>query len=169
MLERFKSTGKKTGIGRAQFPKLFNAGVGGDKTQNVVYRLGLKDLYSGLQERGIEVAILHMGSNNLTPRRGLTVEAIKNYSLTLEALRRISPGVVILLTAIHYRKDIDRSLVDQSNTDLRQLVCEFNGIGDDAYGTLKCKYVISFLTTDSAFCTRQSRDYSGSPCGSYAS
>ncbi|KAK4696633.1 hypothetical protein P7C71_g1313, partial [Lecanoromycetidae sp. Uapishka_2] len=132
MLERFQTTGKETWLGSMQFPKLFNAGVGGDKTQNVVYRLGTKNLYSGLQERGFEVAILHMGTNKLTPKRSLTAEVIENYALVLEALRRIAPEAVMLVTAIHHRKDVNEALVDQSNADLRQLVADFNEVGDDA-------------------------------------
>ncbi len=37
MLEHLKSAGVDTEIAKSQFPKVFNAGVGGDKIQNVPY------------------------------------------------------------------------------------------------------------------------------------
>src|SRR5271170_1872368 len=84
MLERFKTTGKHTKLGQVEFPDLLNAGVGGDRTQNVIYRLGTKGLYSGLKQHGVNFAILDMGTNNLRPKRGLSAEAIEEYGLVLE-------------------------------------------------------------------------------------
>ncbi|OCL08317.1 SGNH hydrolase [Glonium stellatum] len=132
MFERFKTTGKHTKLGQVGFPKLLNAGVGGDKTSNVLYRLGAKELYAGLKQRGIKLSILHMGSNDLTPKRGLTAEILDEYGLALETLRRVSPEVVILVTGIFQRKDVGQGLVDQSNLDLQQLVEDFNNLDQTA-------------------------------------
>lgn len=136
MLERFKTTGKHTKLGQVEFPDLLNAGVGGDRMQNVIYRLGTKDLYSRLKEHGVDCAVLHMGSNNLRPKRGLSAEAIEEYGLVVEALARAAPGIVMLLTGIIPRKDIDRTFVDQSNDGLRQLVQDFNDLREAVQGTL---------------------------------
>ena len=136
MLERFKTAGKHTKLGQVEFPDLLNAGVGGDRIQNVIYRLGTKGLYSGLKQHGVDFAILHMGTNNLRPKRGLSAEAIKEYGLVLEALARAAPGIVVLLTGILPRKDVDRSFIDQSNSDLQRLAWDFNDLQEVVEGTL---------------------------------
>jgi hypothetical protein len=76
-----------------------------------------------------------MGSNNLRPKRGLSAEAIEEYGLVVEALARAAPGIVMLLTGIIPRKDIDRTFVDQSNDRLRQLVQDFNDLREAVQGT----------------------------------
>lgn len=144
MLERLKTTGKHTKLGQVEFPDLLNAGVGGDRTQNVIYRLGTKDLYSGLKQHGVNFAILHMGSNNLHPKRGLSAEAIEEYGLILEALARAAPGIVVLLTGILPRKGVDRSFIDQSNSNLQQLVQDFNDIREGVQGMLSQSNALSY-------------------------
>lgn len=52
MIERLKTTGSSTRI--ARLPSSFNAGVGGDRIENVLYRLDL-GLFASLQDRGIRV------------------------------------------------------------------------------------------------------------------
>src|SRR5271170_2918362 len=134
MLERFITTGKHTKLGQLAFPNLLNAGVGGDRIQNVVYRLGTKDLFSGLKQRGVKFAILHMGTNNLRRNRGLTGGEIEQYAMVLEALTRAAPDIVVFVTGIMPRTDIGSNFVNQSNTDLRQLVQGFNAIGESTQG-----------------------------------
>jgi hypothetical protein len=146
MLERFKTTGKHTKLGHVKFPGLLNAGVGGDRTQNVIYRLGTKDLYSGLKQHGVNFAVLHMGTNNLRPKRGLSVEAIEEYGLVLEALARAAPGIVVLVTGILPRKDVGRSFVDKSNRDLQQLVRDFNDLREAVQGTLSQSSALTYAT-----------------------
>jgi hypothetical protein len=146
MLERFKTTGKHTKLGQVEFPDLLNAGVGGDRIQNVIYRLGTKDLYSGLKQHGVNFAILHMGSNNLRPKRGLSAEAIEEYGLVLEALARAAPGIVVLLTGILPRKNVDRSFIDQSNGNLQQLVQDFNDLREVVQGTLSQPSAFTYAT-----------------------
>jgi hypothetical protein len=136
MLERFKTTGKHTKLGQVKFPDLLNAGVGGDRIQNVIYRLGTKGLYSRLKQHGVNFVILQMGTNNLRPKRRLSAGAIEEYALVLEALARVAPGIVVLLTGILPRKDVDRSFIDQSNSDLQQLVRDFNDLREVVQGTL---------------------------------
>jgi len=134
MLERFITTGKHTKLGQLAFPNLLNAGVGGDRIQNVVYRLGTKDLFSGLKQRGVKFAILHIGTNNLRRNRGLTGGEIEEYALVLEALTRAAPDIVVFVTGIMPRADIGSNFVNQSNTDLRQLVQDYNAIVESTQG-----------------------------------
>jgi hypothetical protein len=136
MLERFKTTGKHTKFGQVEFPDLLNAGVGGDRIQNIIYRLGIGGLYPRLKQHGVNFAILQMGSNNLRPKRGLSAEAIEEYGLVLEALARAAPGIVMLLTGILPRKDVDRSFIDQSNNDLQRLIRDFNDLREVVQGML---------------------------------
>jgi hypothetical protein len=58
MLERLKTTGAHTQLAQIGYADVFNAGVGGDRIQNVLYRLGTKDLFRALQSRGMQYAIL---------------------------------------------------------------------------------------------------------------
>lgn len=64
MLERFQTTGKYTQIGGLQYPRVFNAGVGGDKIENVLYRIRL-GLLSILKAKNPKLVVIHIGTNNL--------------------------------------------------------------------------------------------------------
>jgi hypothetical protein len=152
MLERFITTGKHTKFGQLAFPNLLNAGVGGDRIQNVVYRLGTKDLFSGLKQRGVKFAILHMGTNNLRRSRGLTGEEVEEYGMVLEALTRAAPDIVMFVTGIMPLADISSNFINQSNTDLRQLVQDFNSIEQSTQG-MPCLHsphipVLHYTSTD---------------------
>ncbi|CAF4327966.1 unnamed protein product, partial [Adineta steineri] len=71
MLERFKTTGQYTQIGQMQYPQLFNAGVGGDKIENVLYRISL-GLLRLLKPRNPKVFVLYVGGNDIQPKQALT-------------------------------------------------------------------------------------------------
>ncbi len=126
MLERLKTTGAHTEIAQCPFPQIFNAGVGGDRIQNVLYRLGTKDLFHALHVRGVKQAIIQMGTNDLRPKQGLTSDALWQYALVLEALHRAAPGVKILVTGLMPRKGAGQALIDQSNANLERLTRDFN-------------------------------------------
>lgn len=83
MLERLKTTGAHTQI--THLPSSFNAGVGGDKIENVLYRLdlGMMDL---LGERNVKVWVVMVGTNNLKKSHHLLPVEVRNYRLLVEAL-----------------------------------------------------------------------------------
>lgn len=63
MLETLKTTGTSTKI--AQLPCTFNAGVGGDKIENVLYRLGTLNMMSKLESHSARLVVVMVGTNNL--------------------------------------------------------------------------------------------------------
>lgn len=126
MFERFKTTGRQTQIGQLRYPRLFNAGVGGDRIENVLYRvdLGLLDL---LKPHNPKLVVLHLGTNNLRPRQGLTRQQLDDYYLLLQALLLIlSSDAQILILGLFKRTDIEDQYIVQSNMALEELVTKIN-------------------------------------------
>lgn len=119
MLERLKSTGVSTRTGTLD--RGFNAGVGGDKIENVLYRLGL-GMATLLQDRGVRLWVVMVGTNNLSPKRGLRGDEIEKYGLLLQALLRIAPRSRVLCCEIFRRKDVAEGLVEESNALLREMI-----------------------------------------------
>ena len=130
MLERFKTTGAATKLGRlASEGVAWNAGCGGDKHENVLYRLheGLYQHLKTAQEDGrcdIKLIILASGTNNLHVKRGLRPADVESYRLLLQACLRIAPKCTVLACDMFYRKDVADRLVDAGNTMLREVVEE---------------------------------------------
>ncbi|KAJ4423883.1 hypothetical protein N0V82_001467 [Gnomoniopsis sp. IMI 355080] len=127
---------------------VFNAGCGGDKIENILYRLlgdeepsrdeesskeghqqsshldGLVDTLSKRQTK-VKLWIIHAGTNNLHKVNGLSDASLLAMQAVLKVLLSISaPETHILVTALFYRKDIQTELVDQANTKLQDLVEE---------------------------------------------
>ncbi|KAF9100508.1 hypothetical protein BGX27_000356 [Mortierella sp. AM989] len=121
MLERFKTTGTSTRL--AQFPSSFNAGCGGDKVENVLYRLSY--MYPLLENRSIKLWVVMVGTNNLR-KKGLRPSDIALYRLLLQALLRIEPKSKILACEIFKRKDIEDRYVDEANGALKAMITEMN-------------------------------------------
>jgi len=121
MLERLKTTGSHTRI--AHLPSSFNAGVGGDKIENVLYRLdlGMMDL---LESRKVKLWVVMIGTNNLRKTRPLSEVEGQRYRLLLRALLRIAPRSQILACEVFRRKDVDDEFVEKSNELLRGVVEE---------------------------------------------
>jgi lysophospholipase L1-like esterase len=121
MFERLKTTGIDTKL--AKLPSSFNAGVGGDKIENVLYRLdfGLLDL---LENKNVKLWVVIVGTNNL--KKALKSVEVERYQLLLQALLRIAPGSRVIMCEIFRRKDIDDQFVENSNEMLRGLVGEMN-------------------------------------------
>lgn len=69
-IERFKTTGKNTQLGQLHFPQAFNAGVGGDKIENILYRVDL-GLLRLLKPTNPKLIVLQLGTNNLQPKTAL--------------------------------------------------------------------------------------------------
>ena len=134
MLERLQTSGAHTILGQGQFPHIFNAGVGGDRIQNVLYRLDTKGLFWDLRSHGIKYAILHMGTNDLKPKRAFDAEVLRQYALVLETVHRAAPAVKVLVTGLMPRKDVDLRVVDQSNASLQQLVQDYNATSGQKSG-----------------------------------
>ena len=120
-LADLRNTGSDTKLGRAPFPFVFNAGVGGDRIANVLYRLD-RGLIQAFRGRRVSNAILHVGTNDLNPRRALCRVSISHYALMIEALQRACPGINVLVTGLMPRWDVSQQLIDDSNRSLQQLV-----------------------------------------------
>lgn len=120
-LERLKTTGESTQV--ARLPRTFNAGVGGDKIANLLYRISIGLL-------GIlpppKLWVVTIGTNDIHPKRGFAPEQGTSFKILLAALLRHAPESQILATAINYRTDIERTVVDQSNAMLMDAVGEMN-------------------------------------------
>ena len=126
MLERFQTTGKYTQIGQLQYPRVFNGGVGGDKIENVLFRLRL-GLLSMLNAKNPKLVVIHIGTNNLRPRRSLQGADLDNYHLLLQALLRFLPvQTQILVTGLFKRRDVDEQYVLQSNMGIKQIINTIN-------------------------------------------
>ncbi|KAG0297143.1 hypothetical protein BGZ96_007504, partial [Linnemannia gamsii] len=122
MVERLKTTGTSTGL--AQLPGSFNAGCGGDKIENVLFRLDL--MYPLLQNcNGIRLWIVMAGTNNLR-KKGFRPTDVALYHLLLQALLRVAPGSKVLLCEIFRRKDIEDQYVDEANRMVRGMIDEMN-------------------------------------------
>lgn len=125
---------------------VFNAGCGGDKIENILYRLlgdrepssdeeasnegnqqrlhGLVDTLSKRQTQ-VKLWVIHAGTNNLHKVKGLSDASILAMEVLLRTLLRISaPETHILVTGLFYRLDIRTELVDQANAKLKDLVEE---------------------------------------------
>ncbi|CAF0759384.1 unnamed protein product [Adineta steineri] len=126
MMERFKTTGKHTQIGQLRYPQVFNAGVGGDRIENVLHRIDL-GLLRLLKHRNPKLVVLHVGTNNLRPGKALQFQHLDDYCLLLHALlRTLSTETQILVTGLFRRTDIDEQCVTHSNMALKELVTKIN-------------------------------------------
>ncbi|KAG9232305.1 SGNH hydrolase-type esterase domain-containing protein [Amylocarpus encephaloides] len=128
MFERFKTTGLETKLGQMTYPSLFNCGVGGDKIENVLYRLenGTMD---ALMDRGVKCWIVMIGTNNLTKRKALGgAAATTNFTTLLQAVRRLNAGIgKIFVCELFERQDIPYSIVQESNAFLGSIITAMNG------------------------------------------
>jgi platelet-activating factor acetylhydrolase IB subunit beta/gamma len=105
---------------------VFNAGVGGDKIENLIYRL------VGDEERGlpallpllapsVKVWIVFVGTNNLSPKKGLS----DNYEDVLfemgKTLLQASPNSELRIIRLCDRKDVPIGLVTSSNQIVKKV------------------------------------------------
>ncbi|KAK3809069.1 MAG: SGNH hydrolase-type esterase domain-containing protein [Linnemannia elongata] len=128
MLERFKTTGALTGL--AKLPGSFNAGCGGDKIENVLYRLDL--MYPLFQNcSDIKLWVVMVGTNNLR-KKGFRPTDVALYRLLLQALLRIAPGSKVLACEMFWRKDIEDRYVDEANRMVKEMIKAMNDILGDA-------------------------------------
>lgn len=114
---------------------VFNAGVGGDRIENVIYRLvgstdierPLEGLLDVLRRRGVRVWVLHVGTNNLHPKRVLKSKDLDLLRLVVGAL--CEAGGRVLLVGLFRRRDVGDGLVEEANEGYRRIVGEFEGRG----------------------------------------
>lgn len=138
MLDKAPILASGTDEGRSTNTRLdnvFNAGVGGDRYENILYRLvgddsearPLPGLSEMLQDRDIKLWVIHAGTNNLHPKRGLTDADVHKLRLLLQEVLQISaPGAKLFLTGLFYRRDIVDPLIDDANRKLEILAASMN-------------------------------------------
>lgn len=137
MLERLKTTGQGTKLGNLSSKgSAFNAGCGGDKNENVLYRLeqGLYTLLKSSQEStatipktcDITLWILASGTNNLHAKHGFRHPDVASWKVLLETCLRIAPRSRVLACDVFYRKDVKDELVEAGNEMLKGVVREVN-------------------------------------------
>ncbi|KAF2012521.1 hypothetical protein BU24DRAFT_253371 [Aaosphaeria arxii CBS 175.79] len=132
MLERLKTTGSATKTA-SQVPGSWNAGCGGDRNENVIYRcagvseLGLFDV---LRRHGgsesVKLWVLVSGTNNLHPKRGLREADVESWRVLVEGCLRVAPGSRLLACDMFYRLDVSDELVDRGNDMLKGIVGDIN-------------------------------------------
>lgn len=119
----------------ARISGALNTGCGGDKIENILYRLvgdperGLTGLAEALsspeRQREIKLWVVQAGTNNLHPKNGLTDASVQAYRVLLESILDASDeSTHVLVTGLFYRKDIKKELVAQANEKLKKLVYE---------------------------------------------
>jgi hypothetical protein len=107
--------------------RVFNAGVRGDKIQNLVYRLvgashpeeeekNLPGLLPMLAACGtVKLWVIHIGTNNLHPKHGLRDDDVEALRKLVEALLNLNSSegrpCHVAVTLLWPRKDISRHLV----------------------------------------------------------
>ncbi|KAH7377220.1 SGNH hydrolase-type esterase domain-containing protein, partial [Plectosphaerella cucumerina] len=111
---------------------VFQAGVGGDKLQHIMYRLvgdgdasrPMPGLLEALEHYDVPLWVIHAGSNNIHRRRGLADGDIECLHLLLSAVA--SRGRRVLLTGLFYRKDVPRDVIDAANDEYLKLIRRLN-------------------------------------------
>ncbi|KAK3377606.1 SGNH hydrolase-type esterase domain-containing protein [Podospora didyma] len=122
--------------------RVLNAGVGGDKIQNIAYRLlgnsdpdpakNLPGLASAFAARkSVKLWVVQAGTNNLSPKKGLTDADRDAMRVVLRCLLKTSsltPGTEskVLLTGLFPRTDISNQLVDNANEKLEGVAQDLN-------------------------------------------
>lgn len=155
MLERFITTGNSPNFtspwpsptllptlpdnGSSRLPHILNAGVGGDKIQNMAYRLlgsdsedsPLPSLAAAIANlKSVKLWVVHAGANNLNPKRGLSdqdaaaLEVLLRAVLKIDGAPRVSTRVI--MTAILYRKDVSDEKVDDANRKIQDVITKLN-------------------------------------------
>ncbi|KAI8919261.1 SGNH hydrolase-type esterase domain-containing protein [Powellomyces hirtus] len=121
MLERFKTTGSETVLNKNE--TVFNAGVGGDKVENVIYRVeeGLFHMLPKLQ-----TVFLHVGTNNFG-KRTISKSFPPAYKALLSHIRaHYASSVRIYITGLFQRTDVDAAEVNIVN-DLLETIARDQG------------------------------------------
>ncbi|GJJ68232.1 hypothetical protein EMPS_00578 [Entomortierella parvispora] len=123
MLERFKTTGTATRI-YTNLPRSLNAGCGGDKIENVLYRLSFMN--TPLEQQQVKLWVVMVGTNNLR-KKGLRSSEIDHYRLLLQNLLRLGgEETKILVCELFKRKDFEDHCIEEANDMIHTMVKEMN-------------------------------------------
>lgn len=123
MLERLKTTGIATQI-YTNLPRSLNAGCGGDKIENVLYRLSFMN--QSLSQKNVKLWVVMVGTNNLR-KKGLRPSEIDHYRLLLQNLLRLGgEETTILVCELFKRKDFEDRCLEEANGLIHTLVEEMN-------------------------------------------
>ncbi|KAL2167342.1 hypothetical protein VTG60DRAFT_1375 [Thermothelomyces hinnuleus] len=120
---------------------VFNAGVGGDTIQNLAYRLvgtgnengdgkgngeDLPGLLPALAAAGtVQLWVVHVGTNNLSPKKGLSdgdADALRRVVAAVSRVHLERGECRVLVTGLFHRRDMSRELVDRANEKIRAVV-----------------------------------------------
>ncbi|KAK4160713.1 SGNH hydrolase-type esterase domain-containing protein [Cladorrhinum sp. PSN259] len=126
---------------------ILNCGVGGDKIQNVAYRLlgdAEKELPSLAEEiaklNSVKVWLIHAGTNNLTSKRGLSDSDAEALRVLVKAVLKVqeAPGGIkktrVIVTGLFYRKDVPDEKVDEANKKIQNVVGRLNDEEEVGHG-----------------------------------
>ena len=116
----------------ARIPCSLNLGVGGDKIENVLYRLFL-GTYNLLlpHSQSLKVVVVQIGTNNLRRKCILASRELWKYGLVVQALLKLAPHAQVLCYGLFGRSDVPESIVAESNAALRRVVDEVNREGEE--------------------------------------
>lgn len=134
MLQRLETTGFFTSLHNQS--NSINLGVGGDKLENILYRLnvGLWNLFTarrrGMFPNGeVKLFVLHAGTNNLRKPKGgfRTEKETRAYELLVRALLEMGgEQCKVLCTGLFRRQDVKESAVTVSNAEIEGVVKRLN-------------------------------------------
>lgn len=129
----------------ATIHRCLNLGVGGDRIENVLYRLSL-GTYSLLLPHSphLRLVIVQVGTNNLGPKRSLKPNTLWKYGLLIQALLRIAPKAQVLCSGLFRRKDVPDRVMAETVSGLRGVVEDLNGNGGEG-GVEGCKGRVRFV------------------------
>ncbi|KAK4221190.1 SGNH hydrolase-type esterase domain-containing protein [Podospora fimiseda] len=112
---------------------VLNLGVGGDKIQNIGYRLlgdpardlpGLLEIIS--QKDNVKLWVVHAGTNNLSPKNGLVDEDVDALEVIVRVLLMFGKESRVIVSGIMYRMDVEDGKVDEANEKLEEMVKRLN-------------------------------------------
>lgn len=129
----------------AAIHRCLNLGVGGDRIENILYRLSL-GTYSLLLPHSphLRLVIVQVGTNNLGPKRSLKPNILWKYGLLIQALLRIAPKAQVLCSGLFRRKDVPDRVMAESVSGLRGVVEDLNGNGGEG-GIEGCNGRVRFV------------------------
>ncbi|KAH6891498.1 SGNH hydrolase-type esterase domain-containing protein [Thelonectria olida] len=138
LFERFKTTGENLSTNKNE--RILNLGVGGDKVQNVQYRINQGLLKSLKQhQQNLKLMYVHMGSNNLK-KNGLRKEDAESYDTLIKEVRTEYPDIPIIITALFIQRGLGVDTIEDGNEALRKIAdshrCEFLPFGTDQTGIM---------------------------------
>lgn len=127
MFERWKTTGKQWWAKDLVKHNIMNAGVGGDKIENLLWRItppnGQRGILDSCKYKKI---FLMIGTNNLTEKRA-TAESIANsIDALIDIIQKKQPNVPIVFFALPPRSDVGLEKITGVNKLLKDICTRRN-------------------------------------------